>query len=315
MQTYQQNQRFNMFVKKKVSPINCTNFGHMSVLLSLLFFSGLSLAGEKANSITLEQLDPTIKTLRRGPSNFVPDIEITPLPLQDKSWTQQILVEDDAGVLVGVRDNLDKWQKRQEYAKTWNLESTGVYDVVSVETKKAYLQKMILKYADKRLSGEVRKAEKGSTLHSVGQAQKALKPNAEAKISENIKLKFKARVLQGKATMTVKNPYVDYSTTANLKGEINMDAKKEFKTIGLKAYANYRADADELKVKAVKNFETLNVQATIDYEVSNESWTATLEKPIYKRLIGRVSSSQSERKMILGNGSNQRMEVMFNHAF
>lgn len=309
-----------MFVIKKVSPIFCLNFGHLSVLLLSILFSNLAFCGFEAqddqeNIIMLKMLNPSFRVRGRGPSNFIPDDQIQPLPLEDKKWTQQILVEDSAGVLVGIREDLSKWQRTQEYAKMWNLESTGVYDVDSIATKKAYLQRMILKYADKRLSGEVKNAEEGSTLHSVGQAQKALKPNAEASVSENIKLKFKARVLQGKAIMEVKNPYIEYVSSANLKGEINLDAKKEFKEVGIKTAANYRADQDNLKVNVVKSFEELNVQAQIDYEVSNESWTASLTKPIYKKLIGRVSSSQSEEEMILGGESNQVMEVMFNTSF
>lgn len=309
-----------MFVKKKVTPILCLNFGHLSVLFLSFIFSSLAHCGPEPidateNMVMLKMLNPSYKVRGRGPSNFVPDDQIEPLPLESKTWTQQILVEDDAGVLSGVREDLNTWQSTQEYAKTWNLESTGVYDVDSIDKKKSYLQRMILKYADKRLSGEVKNSEAGSALHTVGQAQKALKPNAEAAVSENIKLKFKARLLQGKAIMEVKNPYVDYSTTANLKGEVNLDAKKEFKELGVNTSANYRADEDDLKLNVVKTFKQLNLQAQIDYEVSNESWTASLQKPIYKRLIGRVSSSQAEKEMILGAESDQTMEVMFNTSF
>lgn len=309
-----------MFVKTKESLINCLKFGHLSVLCLSLISGTISLAGpfpedDMENTIMLQMLNPSQKVRGRGPSNFVPDDQIQPLPIDSKSWTQQILVEDDAGVLAGVRKDLTEWQQTKEYAKTWNLESTGVYDVQTVDEKKAYLQKMILKYADKRLSGEVKNAEEGSALHSVGQAQKALKPNAEASVSENIKLKFKARILQGKAIMEVKNPYVKYSTTANLKGEVNLDASKEFKELGVNTTANYRADEDNLKVNIVKSFKELDVQASIDYQVSEETWTASLQKPLYKNLIGRVSSSQSEEEMILGNESNQVMEVMFNTSF
>ncbi|MBK24160.1 MAG: hypothetical protein CME70_09190 [Halobacteriovorax sp.] len=309
-----------MFVKKKVSPIHCLNFGHLSVLLLSFLFSNLALCesqpqDDMENLVMLKMLNPSYRVRGRGPSNFVPDDQIEPLPVESKSWTQQILVEDDAGVLVGIKKDLAEWQETQEYAKTWNLESTGVYDVDSVDTKKAYLQRMILKYADKRLSGEVKKAEEGSALHTVGQAQKALKPNAEANVTENIKLKFKARVLQGKAIMEVRNPYVEYKATTNLKGEVHMDARKEFKEIGVETNANYQANDDDLKVNVIKNFEDFNLQAQIDYEVSQENWTASLQRPIYKKLIGRVSSTQSEKEMILGGESNQRMEVMFNTSF
>lgn len=309
-----------MFVKKKETPIFCLKFGHLSVLILSCLFSSLSFADlepqdDIENLIMLKMLNPSYRVRGRGPSNFVPDDEIQPLPLESKSWTQQILVEDDAGVLKGVQKDISAWQEKQDYARAWNLESTGVYDVDSVDEKKAYLQKMILKYADKRLSGEVKKAEEGSALHTVGQAQKALKPNAEAALTENFKLKFKARVLQGKAIMEVKNPYVDYSTTTNLKGDVDMNAAKEFKEVGVKTAAHYKATEDNLKVNMIKSFEDLNLQASIDYEVSDENWTASLQRPIYKQLIGRVSSTQSEKEMILGDESEQRMEVMFNTSF
>jgi hypothetical protein len=135
-----------MFVKKKVSPIFCLKFGHLSVLLLSFLFSNLAFSevepqDDVENMVMLKMLNPSYRVRGRGPSNFVPDDEIQPLPLENKTWTQQILVEDDAGVLKGIQKDLSKWQEKQDYAKAWNLESTGVYDVESVDTKKAYLVK------------------------------------------------------------------------------------------------------------------------------------------------------------------------------
>src|SRR5690606_16227783 len=124
------------------------------------------------------------KSPSRAPANFIPDDQIEPLPLQQRLWIQEILVEDNSGVLETTRNNFMHWHEKEEYVRKWNVEATGDLATPSAEWKRSYLMKQMLKYVDKRISGEIKNAEEGSTFHTVGKVEQALRPDAEAKISK-----------------------------------------------------------------------------------------------------------------------------------
>lgn len=246
-------------------------------------------AQSKSNVELLQGLNPFTKSNTRSPSNFVPNDDIEPLPFQNRKWTQDILIEDDAGVLNSMRDQFMGWKKTEEYARNWNIESTGLFKVATEEERKTYFNKRILKYADKRFSGEVKKAEKGSTLHRVGKVHKALRPQTTASITDNIKIRFKARVLQGKIIMKVENPYVQYESSVNADGRIRMHAKK--------------------------NFKALQIKTSMDYDIKEEEYVARVERPITQKLSARVSSVQNHKDVAFSGPANKTVELLFSHAF
>ena len=237
----------------------------------------------------LKKFNPTYKIQTRGPQSFVADVDYMPEPERREEWLENVLVEDSAGVLVGIRDNLSAWDRQEEYIRNWNLEKFGSYSIVTAESKKAYLGKRILKYADKRLTGELKNADKGSALAAVGTAQKALRAESKVSISKNYKLKFKARVLQGKAIMKVVNPYVDYTSTYSFSSGLNMNVRKEFKAI--------------------------RTVASVDYNVADGNYTAKLDKKITSSVKTRISSTQAVDSGLFTQDSNSTVQLMYSRPF
>ncbi len=260
------------------------------VLLLVLVVSDLYAADNHAkNTITLSQLSIYHRTAFRTPSNFVANDEAIVIPLRRELWLKRVMVEDDAGVLVSMRKQVDSWDKTKQYEDDWNLEKMGLYELPSNDTQTNYLTKMMLKYVDKRISGEVKRAPKGSTLAQVGQMQKKLRPKAKIKVNNYIKLKFKARVLRGKAIMLVENPLMQFRTDFYLSGKINVNLNRDIKSFGLKT--------------------------NIDYEVHNSRWVASVEKKLTSNISANISSHQDDSDMMFSDESDNRFQLIFNQPF
>jgi hypothetical protein len=266
------------------------NFSH---LILVLLVSTSVCAGEKLseseNKKLLHSLNPYTKTVSRGPSNFVPDEEASDLPSDVVLWYENILVPDRAGVMNRMRETYDSWERTQEYARNWNMESTGLYDVKDQEDRVKYFNRHILKYFDKRLSGEIKNAEKGSTLARVGSVQKALKPQTRVEVSKNFKLKFKARPIQGRGFMNIENPWINNSTTVKINGRVNINLNKDIKLLGLKA--------------------------NLDYDVNGGHYVASLNKPLTDEITARVTSSQEDKDVAFTNFDQQTFELFYSLAF
>jgi hypothetical protein len=298
----------------KKMQFNCQKFSHIAKSLASIT-AIVCICSVKAEELNLNQLNHNKVIATRGPSSFIPNDEIQVAPEKEKSWMASILVPDDAGVLNSVKSNLDSWQATEDYAKTWNLESTGLYTVKSTEDKKEYLNSKVLKYFDKRLSGEIKKSEKGSTLRRVATAQKALRPKAAVAVSQNIKVKFKAKVLQGKAMMKVDNPYVDYNAEVTAAGEMNMKMAKSFKDYGVYTKMDYDIKADQMNMKMEKRFDDIGASTHLDYDLTNKSYLTYVDKQLSQSLKARVSSSQSEKEMAFTENADKKVQLFFNTPF
>ncbi|WP_417335353.1 hypothetical protein [Halobacteriovorax marinus] len=242
-------------------------------------------SAESENSEMLSYLNPYKRMASRGPSNFVPDVEASDRPNNVVLWYENILVEDTAGVMKMMRNTYQSWEQTEEYARNWNMTSTGLYEIKDQEDRQKYFNKYILKYLDKRLSGEIKEAEEGSTLHRVGKVQKALKPQTRVEVSKNLKFKFKARVLQGKALMFVENPWVNNETSVKLDGRVNININKDIAALGLKA-----------------NF---------DYNVNKNEYEARLDKPLTEEITARISTAK--KREIASSG--ETLELFFSKPF
>ena len=212
----------------------CLNFRQMSMLVFCTVFTFSTYALE---------INHRIATSRTPASAF--EEEVLTVPLSKKEFVQSLFVEDDAGVMKEMHDSLESWGKREEYAKNWNLTSTNLYNTPSTKQKGQFISKNLLRYADKRLAGEMKNAEEGSTLHSVGKVEKSLRPNASVPVSKYISLKFRARVLQGKGIVEVKNPWVDCSATVGANGKTRVLTKKDFAELGMSTGFEYKVNESQ----------------------------------------------------------------------
>ncbi len=217
------------------------------------------------------------------------DDEIIMVPVEQEHWESKILVKDDRGVLDGVKNRIDHWQANEEYGENWNLDDTGLYPVATREEKQKYLESVWLKYLDKRLAGEVRHAEEGSTLHNVGRAQKALRPAGKVSISKHYSLKFKVRILQMKGKLTFVNPYVDSYMNVAFSGKAKMHVGRNIASIGL--------------------------STGVDYTIDEASWVAYMQKTLTNTISTRISSSQSDSNMAFQEESDKKIELIYSRPF
>lgn len=216
--------------------------------------------------------------------------EVLTIPFEkEQPVMEYIFAEDDAGILKEMRGNVDAWEKTEEYAKVWNLESTGLYNTPETSDKGKYLAKRVMRYADKRFSGEMKKAEAGSTFYKVSKVEKQLRPNASVPVNKYIAIKFKARVLQGKAIVEVRNPWIDANATVSANGKAKILTKKDFKELGLSSGA--------------------------EYSINDSEWVAYVDQAISANIKARVSSTQKNNDMMFSDDADARAEINASFPF
>lgn len=251
---------------------------HCLKISQLMLFSFLTL------SVSAHELETKLEALRVPASSSVPDEDQIISPIDNDVVLVDVwLKDDDAGVMSQMRNNLQRWDQIDQYAKTWNLESTNLYNTPDVDQRKSMILGNVLKYADKRLAGEIKNAEEGSTFHKVGQVEKAIKPQASVSVSKDFSLKFKARPLTGKAMIELRNPYFQHETTLALNGTIRTIASKEFKEIGLKAGS--------------------------EIQLGDSRWVAFVDQQINSNIKARLSSTNN-KPSFTDSAADKKVEMM-----
>lgn len=216
--------------------------------------------------------------------------EVSMVPYSLPHWGERIMVRDDSGVYDEMKQQINSWQEKEDYAKNWNLQSTGMYAPTPEKEKKSFMMAKGLKYMDKRLAGEVKQAEEGSALHTVGQVQQVLQPNAKVAVSKNVRLKFKAQVLQMKGKVLVINPYVDSQADHSFtKNETNLHLGRDISAIG--------------------------IGAGVDYIVQKESYETYMSKRLTDTITTKISSSQKQDNMAFSSDSDRKVEINYSKPF
>ncbi|MBP9681321.1 MAG: hypothetical protein KBD76_07945 [Bacteriovorax sp.] len=257
----------------KFKTLRCPKFRHLSMFVILTVIS---------HNIFATDLDK--KTLKRVPSSAYEE-EVLTVPLEQKTFVKSVFAEDDAGVMKGMRDSLNGWDATEEYMQRWNLESTGLYQLPNTQEKTKFISKNLLRYADKRLAGEIKNAEEGSAFSTMGKVEKSLRPNTTVPVSKYINLKFKARVLQGKAIMDVQNPWVECNATLSANGKAKILTKKDFKQLG--------------------------TTTGVEYKVNESQWIAFVDQEISQNVKARLSSTTQSN----GDDADKRVEMTASFPF
>jgi hypothetical protein len=229
------------------------------------------------------------KKATRGPASAVPRDDMEAMPLESGMWLSSVWVEDRAGVMNGMAHQLQEWERMEEYRRNWDIESTTLYNTPDREQKKAWFNRMLLRYADKRLGGELRNAEEGSTLQRIRTAKAALRPDTEASISENVKIKFKARVLQLRGIMRIINPWVESETSFDVQGRIHS--------------------------RLAKNFEDLGIRTEVNYWVHEDFYNATISKPLGNNVTAVLSSAQGPNEIAFADMDRNTLQLVYSTAF
>ena len=258
----------------------------MSIAPALVF------SEDEVNSfshISLHKLNPLYKEVGRGIASFVPDDEVEFYPFEQTIMVNRVIIEDSAGVLRSMKGKIQSWDKVESYVENWGLESTGLYIFPKYEDKRKYVESHALKYLDRRLSGEIKRAEKGSTLEKVGKVERALKPTTKVTITQNFKIRVKARLLEGKAYINFENPYFKCNSEIDFGGYVDLKMSKSLKNIGM--------------------------TGQVVYKISGGYWVVSISQKIIKGVSAQVSSTQNDDKMMLSNDATKVAGLYYSYSF
>lgn len=218
---------------------------------------------KKISDYDIDELDMNRNdSFNRRPANFVADEDIEIVKINDGKTVNDYFNDDDSGVLSNMRKKINTWDNNKEFVETWSLKNNSFYNSPSDDDKKQYVVNNTLKYLDKFLSGEMKNAEKGSKLSKISRVHSALKPSSKLSVSDNIRLKVSARVLQGYMNVKLDNPYIDTNLTMKATGQATFEMSKNFAPIGFKTGVNYLIDQN-LWVASVNQKITTHISATI----------------------------------------------------
>ncbi len=249
----------------------------------------------------------------RSPANFIPNDEVTVIPLEQELWIDRVMVEDDRGIFREMQQNFMRWERADTFVRAWDADEELVADYESIQDQKRYFMKNILKYVDRRISGEIKHAEKGSTMEKVGKAQKALKPQTRVTISKNVSIKFKLKLLRGRAYMNIRNPYVKSQVTMNFAGKVKMEVRKKIAEHDLEAKAQYKVNENCFEMGASKGYKRIGATAKINYNVSSGRWIASVSKTIVPNVTATISSRQKLSNF--GKDSDRTAQVQYFLSF
>ena len=261
----------------------CLKFIQISLLVVM------AIASIGINAKDLQELNPFFVQLERAPSSYVANEELEDQPIEQVVWVKRVFVEDDAGVLSGMRRQIASWEQTDEFAHLWHLKSTGLYNTPDMQSRKNFVNKQLLKYVDKRISGEIRHAKKGSGWAKVGEVQKALKPNTTVKMNKYFKLKIKGKVLEGKVTFELRNPFFKFDTYVWINGQAEVHTSKEFAKIG--------------------------VNTQLNYKINEGRWIASVDKKLTEHVGARLSAERTGFISLYDEKATQVLMLYFNHPF
>lgn len=230
------------------------------------------------------------KMATRGPASAVPRDDMEAVPVENQIWLANVWVSDRAGVMDRMALQMREWERVEEYRQNWDIESSTLYNTPDREQKKAWFNRMLLRYADKRLTGGIRDAAEGSTLARIATAKEALRPNTEASISKNVKLKFKLRVLQLRGIMRIINPWVESETSFDVQGRIHSRLTKNFEDMG-------------------------GLRAEVNYWVHEDLYNATISKPLGNNISAVLSSAQSPDQVAFADMDRNTLQLVYSTPF
>lgn len=243
--------------KTTIAQSICKNFRHLAVAAAAMVTG--------AHAVELENIGLYSAIQNRGVANYTPDSQLDIRPPQKGGWLEDAMLEDRAGVMKSIKRDLDNWRTREEYLQVWNLESFGLHNNVPARAEqKRILSKRMLKYLDKRLTSGVAGTPESDRTRKIAAARNSLRPNSSASLSKNLKLKFRAKLLQRKAAIVLQNPWVGCRVDASFQGDAKIKMSKE--VAGFAAVANH--------------------------EVSSGTWESRIERSIASNVRAQISSTQ-----------------------
>ncbi|MCY4643595.1 MAG: hypothetical protein OXB88_03165 [Bacteriovoracales bacterium] len=236
---------------------------------------------------------------------YIPSDHQVIAPMKSESTFHNFFIEDDEGALNKIKVTVNQWHRDQLFMERWKLEASNIHAPPTLEERRRFLEKNLIHYVDRRISGEMKKSKKGSTLHKVGSLRNALKPQTKFRFGKNYRLRFRPKVLKGLINMKFENPYIDESLL-------------KIKVFNRADFWNRESRGGEMKLHLGHRFnKTGPYSSHIEYGLSGENWKWEVRRELKEIMPNLALRFQSirENRPTFGHVSDKISEVIYRIDF
>ena len=241
----------------------------------------------------------------REASYYVPSDHQVIAPVKSESIFHTLLIEDDEGVLQKIKMMTSRWEEEQSFIEFWNLEDARIHAPLPLDEKKRFLEKSIVHYIDRRISGEIKKSHKRSTLRKVERLRKNLKPQTKFTFGQNYRIRVRSKVLRGLIHMKFENPYIDESLI-------------KFRVFNKATIWKRESLGGEMKLHLKHRFDKSGPYSSqVEYGLNRESWRWEVRRELREvnpHIILRIQAVQEDRPA-LGRVFDKVGEVFYDVGF
>jgi hypothetical protein len=225
---------------------------------------GLMLTG-----VCLGQTAPVSTFVTRAPASYIPDDDVIVKPeINEISFYQQYVSEDESNDVVKLRNQMKVWNDNQIFAEQYGLRTTlagSPYFVPTEEQKWEYFKSKYLRYLrqkgeqpfkdapknwyqDYRASNEVDTIDEMEARFQKGNGKSSsdsMLPKAlqvkEVSLWKKTKFIFQPRLDQGIVVVGFKTPFAYARAWVGVNGETEINVQQTYDSIGMRAMFNYYA--------------------------------------------------------------------------
>lgn len=190
-----------------------------------------------------------------------------------------ILVDDEVNSLKMMKNEVETWQRKDEYFNQWNLEGTGIYQNTE-QNKEQIIIRSFTRYAERRVQDFFRKKKKGD---KAAKAESYILKNINKGIAEEenrYRLKWSSTPTRGRIRLTLENPFVE------LYGQYALGSR------------------DELGI--IRMFKDIKVKLSLLHAPLQSKTTFVSEKFITENLVAKYSNL---------NFVENKYEVLYSYSF
>lgn len=247
-------------------------YNYWSIYSNSLGFRHLGLAmGLMLTGLCFGQTAPDSKLIFRNPASYIPDDDVIIKPeMNEISFYQQYVAEDQSTDVVQLRNQIKVWNDNELFAQQYGLRTTlagSPYFIPSQEEKWEYFKGKYLRYLkrsaeqpikdapknwyqDQRASNEVDtidEIEKRFQASNKGTTGSSPLPKSlqvkEVSVWKNTKFTFQPRVDQGLVIVGFKTSFAVARAWIGVNGKTEVNVQQTYASIGLRAMFNYYADS------------------------------------------------------------------------
>ncbi len=237
---------------------NSLGFRHLGLITGLLL-----------TSMCFGQTAPDTKVQKRSPASYIPDDDVIIKPeINEVSFYQQYVAEDDSTNVVEMRNQMKVWNDNEIFAEQYGLRTTlagSPYFIPDEDAKWDYFKDKYLRYLRRkgeqpfkeapqnwyqeyRASNEVDTIDEMEARFQKGEKKKSgssmLPKSLQAKevsLWKKTKFIFQPRVEQGLVIVGFKTPFAYARAWVGVNGETEVNVQQTYDSIGLRAMFNYYA--------------------------------------------------------------------------